>query len=44
MDIHLKRDYRKYKIRSVDGINDYKSIEEVVERRYNRLISEKKYT
>ena len=38
----LKRDYRKYKIRSVDGINDYKSIEEVVERRYNRLISEKK--
>ena len=38
----LKKDYRKYKIRSVDGINDYKSIEEVVERRYSRLISEKK--
>ena len=38
----LKNDYRKYKIKSVDGINDYKSIEEVVERRYSRLISEKK--
>tara|TARA_B100001173_G_C16017933_1_gene560604 strand:- start:456 stop:2249 length:1794 start_codon:yes stop_codon:yes gene_type:complete len=38
----LKKDYRKYRIKSVDGINDYKSIEEVVERRYRRLISEKK--
>tara|TARA_Y100000741_G_scaffold247562_1_gene190217 strand:- start:273 stop:854 length:582 start_codon:yes stop_codon:yes gene_type:complete len=38
----LKKDYRKYRIKSVDGINDYKSIEEVVERRYSRLISEKK--
>jgi len=38
----FKKDYRKYKIKSVEGINDYKSMEEVVERRYSRLISENK--
>jgi len=36
-----KKNYRKYKINRVSGINDYKSLEEVVYRRYNKLKKEK---
>jgi len=37
-----KSHYRKYIIRTVEGIDDFKSIEEVVYRRYARLKREKK--
>jgi len=36
-----KRNYRRYQIRRVKGINDFRSIAEVVSRRYARLIDEK---
>lgn len=36
-----KDNYRRFKIRTVDGIDDFSSIAEVVGRRYARLISEK---
>lgn len=32
----LKSEYRKYRIRSVDGANDYASMEEVLSRRYRQ--------
>jgi excinuclease ABC subunit C len=35
-----KRDYRHYHIRTVEGINDFASMEEVVYRRYKRLKEE----
>ncbi|HJJ42550.1 MAG TPA: excinuclease ABC subunit UvrC [Methanocorpusculum sp.] len=35
-----KRSYRRYKIKTVDGIDDYASIAEAVGRRYRRLIDE----
>lgn len=35
-----KSEYRKYKIRTVDGIDDFKSMQEVVRRRYTRAIEE----
>ncbi len=35
-----KSDYRKFKIKSVVGANDYGSIEEVIERRITRMLSE----
>jgi excinuclease ABC subunit C len=35
-----KSEYRKFKIRSVDGPNDFASMREVVERRYRRLAEE----
>ena len=35
-----KNEYRKYKIRSVTGPNDYASMKEVIERRYIRLNNE----
>ena len=35
-----KSDYRKYNIRTVKGPNDYASMQEVVRRRYTRLIEE----
>ncbi|TDM10651.1 excinuclease ABC subunit UvrC [Macrococcus lamae] len=35
-----KKDYRKYKIRTVDGPDDYKSMAEVVRRRYMRVLKE----
>ena len=35
-----KSEYRKFKIRSVDGPNDFASMREVVERRYTRLMEE----
>ena len=37
-----KSNYRKYNIKSVSGPNDFASMEEVVFRRYRRLIEEKK--
>lgn len=38
----LKREYRHYNIKTVKGANDFASMEEVVYRRYKRLVSEKK--
>ncbi|MBM7660616.1 excinuclease ABC subunit C [Bacillus mesophilus] len=35
-----KRDYRKYKIKSVEGPDDYASMREVVRRRYSRILKE----
>lgn len=35
-----KQDYRKYNIRSVVGPDDYASMQEVVRRRYNRMMEE----
>ncbi len=35
-----KRDYRKFKIKTVEGPDDFASMEEVVRRRYTRLINE----
>src|ERR1051326_1527171 len=37
-----KSDYRKFIIRSVDGVDDFASMKEVVTRRYKRIQSEKK--
>jgi excinuclease ABC subunit C len=37
-----KSDYRKFIIRSVDGVDDFASMHEVVTRRYKRLQEEKK--
>jgi excinuclease ABC subunit C len=35
-----KSEYRKYIIRTVEGVDDYASIREVVQRRYQRLLAE----
>lgn len=35
-----KRDYRKFKIKTVIGANDYASMKEVVNRRYSRMLQE----
>ena len=35
-----KNNYRRYKIRTVDGVDDFMAIGEVVRRRYTRLINE----
>ncbi len=35
-----KQDYRKYNIKSVQGPDDYASMQEVVRRRYNRMMEE----
>lgn len=37
-----KKGYRHYNIKTVVGANDYASMEEVVKRRYSRLITEEK--
>lgn len=37
-----KKDYRKYKIKTVDGPDDYASMKEVIYRRYYRLLMEQK--
>ncbi|WP_295090809.1 excinuclease ABC subunit UvrC [uncultured Catenibacterium sp.] len=37
-----KKDYRKYKIKTVEGPDDYASMKEVVYRRYYRLLMEQK--
>lgn len=36
-----KSEYRKYKIQTVEGIDDFKSMQEVVRRRYKRMVEEK---
>ncbi len=36
-----KREYRKFNIKTVEGANDFASMEEVVYRRYKRLLEEK---
>ena len=38
----LKKEYRHYNIKTVEGANDFASMEEVVFRRYKRLVDEKK--
>ncbi len=38
----LKKEYRHFNIKTVEGPNDFASMEEVVYRRYKRLIEEKK--
>jgi excinuclease ABC subunit C len=35
-----KQDYRKFHIKTVEGMNDFASMQEVVYRRYNRLMKE----
>jgi len=35
-----KREYRKYKIKTVDGIDDFASMKEVIHRRYTRVKAE----
>lgn len=35
-----KRDYRKFKIKTVDGPDDYASMKEVIYRRYSRVLKE----
>ena len=37
-----KKEYRHFNIKTVEGPNDFASMEEVIFRRYNRLIKEKK--
>lgn len=37
-----KKEYRHYHIKTVQGPNDFASMEEVIERRYRRLLQEKK--
>ncbi|MBL7068537.1 MAG: excinuclease ABC subunit UvrC [Candidatus Omnitrophica bacterium] len=37
-----KNNYRKFKIRTVEGVDDYKMMREVVFRRYRRLLDEKR--
>jgi len=36
-----KQDYRKYNIKTVEGPNDFASMEEIIYRRYSRLLEEK---
>ena len=35
-----KKDYRKFKVKTVIGANDYASMKEIVNRRYSRLLAE----
>ncbi len=37
-----RQEYRRFKVRTVEGIDDYAMMREVVSRRYERLLSEKK--
>lgn len=37
-----KSDYRKFKIKTVEGINDYEMMREVVRRHYTRVLAEKR--
>lgn len=36
-----KKDYRHFNIKTVEGINDFASMKEVIKRRYGRLLTEK---
>ena len=40
MDEPDKNEYRKYKIRHVEGPDDYETMREVVRRRYKRVLTE----
>lgn len=40
--VPAKKDYRHYHIKTVEGINDFASMQEVVYRRYKRLLEENK--
>lgn len=40
-DNPVKSEYRKYIIRTVDGIDDYASFDEILNRRFKRLLDEK---
>ncbi len=35
-----KKDYRKYKIKTVSGPDDYETMREVIRRRYSRVLKE----
>ncbi|MFD1362192.1 excinuclease ABC subunit UvrC [Lentibacillus salinarum] len=37
-----KKEYRKYKIRNVDGPDDYETMREVIRRRYTRVLKEER--
>jgi excinuclease ABC subunit C len=37
-----KSDYRKFQVRTVTGVDDFASMREIVQRRYKRLLEEKK--
>ncbi len=37
-----KKEYRHYNIKTVEGVNDFASMEEIIERRYGRLLKEDK--
>ncbi|NUQ30185.1 MAG: excinuclease ABC subunit C [Acidobacteriaceae bacterium] len=37
-----KSDYRKFKVKTVTGVDDFASMREIVHRRYSRLLEEKK--
>ncbi|QEE29799.1 excinuclease ABC subunit C [Terriglobus albidus] len=37
-----KSDYRKFKVKTVSGVDDFASMREIVHRRYSRLLEEKK--
>jgi excinuclease ABC subunit C len=37
-----KSDYRKYQIKTVTGVDDFASMREVIQRRYSKLMAEKK--
>lgn len=40
--VESKKDYRHYNVKTVEGINDFATMKEVVYRRYRRLLDEKK--
>ena len=40
MEHHQKKDYRKFKIKTVEGPDDYASMKEVIYRRYYRVLME----
>jgi len=37
-----KREYRRFKIKAVEGINDFAMLSEVIKRRYSRLLKERR--
>lgn len=37
-----KSDYRKFQVKSVSGVDDFASMREIIQRRYKRLLEEKK--
>ncbi|WP_263409112.1 excinuclease ABC subunit UvrC [Terriglobus tenax] len=37
-----KSDYRKFKVKTISGVDDFASMREIIQRRYSRLMEEKK--